>query len=201
MKIDIPALKSVIADKQYKWFEDQPNIIAIRSNLQVPDVFNDPFFIVYKENGIEKLFTAVVTTEPGTTYQKKLLNEKGCWVMDPAQMIDAYSPGLHQGKADHRCLRSTGKIFGHREDDRDGVLFNDKNALSMWVDGTTVGANIHGAYHKDDVDLTRNVGPWSAGCQVHERWSKKEQMMDIITKLYPNLKKVTYTLLVEKDFK
>jgi len=200
MKIDIPTLKAVIAKKKYKWFEDQPNIIAIRSKLQVPDVFNDPFCIVYKEGGVEKLFSAIVTTEPGTTYQKKLLNEKGVWVMDPAQMIDAYSPGFHQSKPDHRCLRSTGKIFGHREDDKDGVLFNDTNAVSAWADGNSIGANIHGAYHKDNIDLTKTVGPWSAGCQVHERWSKKEQMMDIVEKLYPKLKHFTYTLLLESDF-
>lgn len=196
MKVDINLLQAVIAKKKYQWFNDKPNIIAVRTNLQIPDVFNDPIFIAYKNKGVDTLFTGMITTEPGITYQKKLLNPKGCWVMMPAQMIDAYSPGFHQGKPDHRCLRSTGKIFGLREDDQDSIILNDKDAVAQWVDGTTVGANIHGA---NKAGITAKVGPWSAGCQVYNDWKKKEEMMDIVQKLYPRLTKVTYTLLTEKD--
>ena len=196
MKVDINLLQAVIARKKYSWFNDKPNIIAVRTTLQIPDVFNDPIFIAYKDKGVDKLFTAMITTEPGVAYQKKLLNPKGCWVMMPAQMIDAYSPGFHQGKADHRCLRSTGKIFGLRDNDLDGVAGNDKDAVAQWVDGTTVGANIHGA---NKAGITSKIGLWSAGCQVYNEWKKKEEMMDIVEKLYPRLPKVTYTLLAEKD--
>ena len=201
MKIDIPTLKAAIAKKGYKWFDDQPNLIAIRTTLQIPDVFNDPLFIVYKKDGVEQLYSAMITTEPGTTYQKKLLNAKGVWVMMPAQMINAYKSGFHQSKPDHRCLQSLGKIYGLREDDKDGVLFNDKDAVPTWQEGSTIGANIHGAYHKDNIDETKVVGPWSAGCQVHARWSKKEEMMNIIDS-YKAVNKgwITYTLLEEKDF-
>lgn len=194
MQIDINLLQAVIARKKYQWFNDKPNIIAIRTTLQVPDVFNDPIFIAYKDKGVDKLFTAMITTEPGITYQKKLLNPKGCWVMMPNQMIDAYSPGFHQGKPDHRCLRSTGKIFGLRDADLDGIAGN--SGTPAWVDGTTVGANIHGA---NKAGITAKVGPWSAGCQVYNEWKKKEEMMDIVEKLYPRLAKVTYTLLAETD--
>lgn len=194
MQVDINLLQAVIARKKYLWFNDKPNIIAVRTALQVPDVFNDPIFIAYKKNGVDTLFTATITTEPGITYQKKLLNPKGCWVMMPNQMIDAYSPGFHQGKPDHRCLRSTGKIFGLRDADLDGIAGN--SGTPVWVDGTTVGANIHGA---NKAGITSKVGPWSAGCQVYNDWKKKEEMMDIVEKLYPRLAKVTYTLLAETD--
>lgn len=192
----IEKLKSVILKKGYKWFDDQPNIIAVRTNLQVPDVFNDILFIVYKFAGKENLFTATITTEPGVYYQKQLLNPKGCWVMMPNQMIDAYTPGLHQGKADHRCLKSVGKIYGLREDDADGIIGNDKDAIVGWQEGTSIGANIHGS--KKDGESTV-VGQWSAGCQVHSNWEKKEEMMDICEKMYPKLSRFTYTLLTEND--
>lgn len=200
MQVTIDTLKAAISKKKYIWFENQINLIAVRTKLQVPDAFNDLLFMVYKKDGAEKLFVATITTEPGTTYQKKLLNAKGCWVMMPAQMINAYKLGFHQGKSDHRCLRSVGKIYGLREDDKDGVLFNDPDAIPSWVDGTTVGANIHGAINKQGVDETKVVGPWSAGCQVHSRWSKKEEMCDI-AELYKNVNKglITYTLLEEQD--
>lgn len=195
--ITIEKLKEVIAKKKYKWFEDQVNIIAIRTSLQVPDVFNDILCLVYKKDGKEILFTATITTEPGTTYQKKLLNANGCWVMMPAQMIDAYKSGFHQGKPDHRCLKSVGKIFGHREDDKDGIVLDDKDSINHWEEGSLVGANIHGA---NKAGITKTVGPWSAGCQVHNDWKKKEEMMDIVDS-YKNVNNglVTYTLLEEKD--
>lgn len=194
MKITIDILKQSVAKKGYKWFDNAPNIIGIRTNLQVPDVFNDVMCVVYKEGGVEKLFTTTFTSEPGTTYQKKLLNPKGCWVMMPNQMIDAYTIGLHQGKADHVCLKSSGKIFGLREDDKDGVALNDKDAVATWVDGTTVGANIHGA---NKLGITKIVGPWSAGCMVLSNWKDKEKLIDICKA--SGVLKFTFTLINESD--
>jgi len=246
--ITIKSLKDTISALGYKWFTDQPNIIGIRTKLQVPDTFNDILCVVWTQRpmpsnlnptekqqwlnknlfrdaegkpldedgdfgpvskgvlaeyeslvGKERLFTATITTEPGTTYQKKLLNPKGCWVMMPAQMINAYKSGFHQNKPDHRCLQSLGKIFGLREDDKDGIILNDKDAVATWVEGNTVGANIHGANKTQDTTV---VGPWSAGCQVHSRWSKKEEMMDIVDS-FKDVNKgwVTYTLIKEEDLK
>lgn len=207
--INIAKLKEVIAKKGYVWIEDKPHIIGIRTKLQVPDVFNDVIILVYKDT----LFTTTFTTEPGTTYQKKLLNPKGCWVMMPAQMIDAYSLGYHQNKTDHLALRSVGKIFGLREDDKDGIVLNDKNAVASWVDGTTVGANIHGA---NKTGATKTIGPWSAGCQVIDHWLKKEELIKLLIEFEKANKSLwktiiewvfgksgiryTYTLLEEKDF-
>jgi len=200
MNITIQKLKEVILKKNYKWFENQINLIGIRTKLQVPDVFNDLLFLVYKnEKGEEVMFTTTYTTEPGVYYQKHLLNPKGCWVMMPNQMIDAYKLGLHQGKADHKCLKSVGKIYGLREDDKDGIVLNDKDAIASWVEGNTVGANFHGA--KKLIDLTEIVGQNSAGCQVINRWSKKEEVC-AIAKLYEKVNNglITYTLLTEQDF-
>lgn len=196
MTLDIATLRKTITKKGYIWYEDKPNIIGIRSSLNVPDIFNDILAIVYKDKGVEKLYTATITTEPGVAYQKKLLNPNGCWVMMPAQMVDAYSPGFHQSKPDHRCLRSTGKIYGLRDANLDGIAGN--SGTPQWAEGTKVGANIHGA---NKAGITKQIGPWSAGCQVHNDWKKKEEMMDICEKLYPKLKKFTYTLLLEKDLK
>lgn len=246
MKIDIQTLKNAIAKKGYKWFDDQPNIIAIRTALQVPDIFNDFLCIIWKQRalppnlndtqkqqwlknnlflgangkpliadgdfganskyaldqynllvGKERMTIGTITTEPGVAYQKKLLNSNGCWVMMPAQMINAYKLGLHQNKLDHRCLKSVGKIYGMRDDDLDGIAGNDKDTKIQWVDGTTVGANIHGA---SKAGITNKIGPWSAGCQVYNDWAKKEEMISIVDS-YKDINNglLTYTLLEEKD--
>ncbi len=70
--ITIEILKKTIANLGYKWFDDQPNIIGVRSALNAPDVFNDIIFIVYSQNGVEKLFSATITTDPGVTYFRRV---------------------------------------------------------------------------------------------------------------------------------
>lgn len=246
MKLDIPTLKAAITKKGYKWFDDQINLIAVRTGLNVPDIFNDFMCTVWKQRpmpaglndtqkqewlksnlflgkdgktlkvdgdfgpssqhalsqyeatvGKERIIIGTVTTEPGSTYQKKLLNKDGCWVMMPAQMINAYKLGLHQGKSDHKCLRSLGKIFGMRDNDLDGIAGNDKDAVAKWTDGTTVGANIHGA---QKAGITSKIGPWSAGCQVYNNWASKEDMITI-AESYKDVNNgwITYTLIEEKD--
>lgn len=192
MQVSIDLLKKAIAKKGYKWFDNAPNIIGVRTTLQVPDVFNDVMCVVYKENGVEKLFTATFTSEPGVAYQKKLLNPKGCWVMMPNQMIDAYTLGYHQGKADHSCLKSTGKIYGLRDADLDGIAGN--SGTPAWAEGSGIGANIHGA---NKAGITSKIGPWSAGCQVINDWEKKEELIKICKE--SGVSKFTYTLLEEKD--
>ena len=189
MKITIETLKAAFAKLNYKWFENEANVIGIRTNLQVPDVFNDFICVVWKN---ELLLITSCTTEPGTTYQKKLLNPKGCWVMMPAQMIDAYTIGLHQGKADHVCLKSSGKIFGLRDSDLDGIAGN--SGVAAWAEGSGIGANIHGA---NKAGITKVVGQWSAGCQVINEWAKKELMISLLKQ--SGQTKFTYTLLNEKD--
>jgi hypothetical protein len=191
MKITIDTLKAAFKKHNYKWFENDAHVVGIRTSLQVPDAFNDFICLVWKN---EILLTATCTTEPGTTYQKKLLNPKGCWVMMPAQMVDAYSIGFHQGKADHVCLKSSGKIYGLREDDKDGIVLNDKDAVASWQEGSGIGANIHGA---NKAGVTKVVGPWSAGCQVLNVWKDKEKLIELCKN--SGQKKFTYTLLDEKS--
>lgn len=191
--VTIESLKKTIANLGYKWFDDQPNIIGVRSKIDAPDVFNDIIFIVYKQDGVEKLFSATITTDPGVTYQVKLLNPKGCAVMFPGQYVNCYKLGFHQGKQDHRALIQVGSIKVARDKDMDGNAEVEKNL----IDAGYFGVNIHGANKNAD---TTKIGPWSAGCQVFSRWSKKEEMCDICEK-YKGVNKglLTYTLIEEKD--
>lgn len=47
MKITIDLLKSAVSKKGWKWYTDRPNLIGVRSTLDVPDSFNDFFCLVY----------------------------------------------------------------------------------------------------------------------------------------------------------
>lgn len=206
MNINVETLKNSVKTLNYKWFEDRPNIIGIRTKLLVPDTFNDLITISYKENGSEKLKVYSITTEPGVFYQKTLLNSEGCAVVEPGQWIDAYSIGFHKGYDGskinpntkepypaHRALVLTGHIMIKRDKDKDGIAGNSGTVMN----GDNTGCNIHGAVRSD---LTKKIGPWSAGCQVFAAWKDKEEFVDICEKYKQIVKnKFTYTLLKEEQ--
>jgi hypothetical protein len=52
MNITIDTLKAAMAKLGYKWFTDRPNLIGIRTTLQIPDVFNDLFCLVWVQGAM-----------------------------------------------------------------------------------------------------------------------------------------------------
>lgn len=47
MNITIDILKNAISKKGYKWYTDRPNLIGVRTTLDVADSFNDFFCLAY----------------------------------------------------------------------------------------------------------------------------------------------------------
>lgn len=186
-------IKRTLASLRYRWYEDRPNIIGVRTSLDVPDVFNDFLCLQWKEAGVSKFKIYPFTTDPGVAYQKKLLNPKGCAVMQPGQYVDCYQIGYHKGREDHRALIQIGVIKVLRDKDLDGIAGN--SGIIEVAGGQ--GCNIHGS---QKAGTTKAIGPWSAGCQVHPIWKNKEEMMDIAEKFEVyTANKFTYTLITEKQ--
>lgn len=206
MNITPENLKQTIISLGYTWYEDRPNIIGVRTRIVIPDIFNDFLFIEWKENGISNYRIYPITTEPGVYYQKHLLNNEGCAIIEPGQYQDAYAIGYHKGYDGkkinpttqnpypvHRALILVGHIKVKRDKDLDGVA-GDSGEI---YDGTNTGCDIHGAI-KDII--TQRIGPWSAGCQVHAIWSNKEEMVNICEKFVElTHNRFTYTLLKEEQ--
>lgn len=206
MLLNPETLIKTTSSLNYEWFEDRPNIIAVRTKLLVPDVFNDLLTITYKENNEQKMQAYCITTEPGVFYQKNLLNPEGCAVVEAGQFKDAYSIGYHKGYDGtkinpktqqpypaHRALILTGDILIKRDKDKDGIAGNS----GIIVSGRNTGCNIHGAVRSD---ITKKIGPWSAGCQVFAAWREKEVFIDICEKFRAITKnKFTYTLVLEEQ--
>lgn len=242
MKINLSSLKKTFSKLNYQWFQDRPTIIGIRSNLQVPDIFNDYLCLAFPQpempngystlnkqkwlnkwafKGLEnkplqedgrmgkntekalqeyelyklkgRLKIYVITTDPGVYYQNiRLLSSKGCAVMKPGQYTNAYQLGNHI-RPGHKALIQTGaKITVFRDNDKDGIAEN------LGIEETGFfGCNIHGA---QKLGKTNKIGAYSAGCQVFEDWSEKEEFIRICEqfKAITN-NKFTYTLIQESD--
>jgi hypothetical protein len=183
-------IQNVLEGKKYLWYKDRPNIIGIRTELQVPNVFNDLIFASYGD----QVFTAIITTEPGITMLQKPMNKLGCALLKPGQYVNSHTIGFHKQRPDHRALIQTKPVTVYRDNDKDNLA-----EATVVEDSGLFGINIHGTKAGRESNL---INDFSAGCQVFMRWKEKEAFMDICDKYKTvNLSQFAYTLIDEKDLK
>ena len=150
-KYTIEELKSQFLLNKHTWFTDI-NFVGIRSTANLPNQFDDLFGIIDKDT-IE-WFTC--TTNAGTHWLKNLLNSKGTALLKPAQYVDTWKIGMHQGKYEAFCQVKPVTVYRDKN-------FNDKAEESLVTDTGLFGINIHRASEKS---ISSIVDKWSAGCQV-----------------------------------
>jgi hypothetical protein len=154
-------------------------------------------YVFWKDNDdkwVGKWYT--VTTDPGTYYLKvKQLSDLGTAILKEGQYKDVYKIGPH-GKTGYTALTQLGgKVTVYRDYNRDAILdFNNGREEVGYF-----GINIHRAGSKG---TTKDVGEWSAGCQVFESADDFADFMSLVQKqkeLYGN--SFTYTLIDERAYK
>ncbi len=192
MQVNIDILKKSITNLKYKWFEDAPNIIGIRTTLQAPDVFNDLLCCVWKEEGIDTLRMWNITTDPGTYWLNHPMNPHGTAVLKPGQYIDSYGIGFHKNDVQHRALVQIKPVTVYRDKDKDNI------AEETGIEETGMfGLNIHRA---GLLSPSKIIDRWSAACQVFTCAMYINQFLWILNKYEKPLhNKFTYTLLREKE--
>ncbi len=142
--------------------------------------------------GKERIKTYTITTDPGTYWLEHPMNTLGTAVLKPGQWENCWAIGYHQKKQDHQALVQVGKISVYRDGDKDVIAES-----SPTVDNGLFGINIHGS---NKLGTTMKIGKWSAGCQVFQEWSKKEEFLNVC-KMFKTARgnKFTYTLLEENN--
>lgn len=187
--VNIEKLQEVFKKKGYIWYTDRPNIIGIRTKLQIPDVFNDILFVEYEG---KTFISTAFTTEPGVAMLSNPMNAKGTALLKPNQYKDTWSLGFHKQRKEHTALIQMLPVTVYRDADKDNLA-----EVTKVEDAGLFGINIHGT--RPD-RLVKVIGEFSAGCQVFHRWESKEEFIDIC-ELYriKTKNKFTYTLLNEED--
>lgn len=196
-KLTTANIKAVFAKKGYVFDDRQKdyvvNIVGIRSNSPVTNVFNDFLWLGYWYRGhqVEKVYN--ITTDPGSYWlTQQPLNSEGTAILVPGQYKDKYSIRKHRGVYDALCQKWDTSVKVYRDADKDGKLDFDAKV------GTAGGINIHRA---DKVDKLYKVDSHSAGCQVFQDPSDFNEFMSVMYKHRDNFENsFTYTLLTEKDF-
>lgn len=135
--------------------------IAVRSNADVPDAFDDKFYLFEVVFGVPPKFlmAATCTTHPGLDVLKNFptkYNQKGALVYATNQICyDSHLYGLHKGYPAY-VQRKPMHFF--RDTDRDNKA-EEIGKTELAVNA----ANIHRANPKKKSVINHN---WSAGCVV-----------------------------------
>ena len=191
-------IKCAVESKGYKWFESgnyNLNIVGVRNSEthgKVTNKFDDCITVSYNIDGEEKFHCFSATTDPGSHWEKNLLNKDGVAILVPNQYRSSHEIRKHQGKYEALCQKKNVKVY--RDKNKDGVY----DMLEENIKEGIFGINIHKAGSR--VNGSTQVDKWSAGCQVLSKESDFNQLMELAHKakdLYGN--SFTYTLIESKD--
>jgi len=193
-------IEAAVKAKGYKWFESNNydvNIVGIRNAStegKVTNRFDDCISISYKdENGKWHFHCFDATTDPGSHWEKNLLNKDGVAILKEGQYRGSHMIGLHQGK--YEALKQKKPLKVYRDKNKDSVYdFIEEN-----VKEGIYGINIHRATAIENGKSTQ-VDKWSAGCQVIASNSDFKLFMEIVNKaakVWGN--SFTYTLINSND--
>jgi hypothetical protein len=196
MTAEIKSIRTLLNSLKQKGYvvNEQPyklNIVGVRKNTTEPNKFDDTIYSFWKDDKgdwVGRYWPA--TTDPGTYYLKNPLSKLGAAILKEGQYIDSWKFGKHKGQ--YEALTQTKPVTVIRDYDRNAILdFNNGREETGLF-----GINIHkaGADSKD-------VGQWSAGCQVFQKSADFEEFMQLVRKQkekYGNL--FTYTLIDERAY-
>ena len=192
-------IEAAMASKGYKYFtggDFDVNIIGVRNTEtkgRVTNAFDDCVTISYKEDGEWKFHCYKATTDPGSHWEKNLLNKKGVPILKPGQYRGSHKLRLHQGK--YLALGQQKPVKVYRDNNRDGKY----DLLEESIDEGLFGINIHRATGRAGGTSIR-VDKWSAGCQViadNDDWHQFLDICQTAREIWGN--SFSYTLLESKD--
>ena len=192
-------IKEAVTKKGYKWFESGDyniNIVGVRNSDthgKVTNRFDDCITVSYNINGEEKFHCFEATTDPGSHWEKNLMNKDGVAILKPGQYRGSHKLGLHQGK--YEALRQKKPVKVYRDDKKDG----DYDLLEENVQEGIFGINIHRATRHAGKKSTQ-IDRWSAGCQViagNDDWHEFLGICKKSSDIWGN--SFSYTLIESKD--
>ena len=193
-------IEEVLKSKGYKYFTSDKgydvNIVGIRNSDthgKVTNKFDDTLTLSYKDSDGKWVYNEYkATTDPGSHWEKNLLNKDGVAILCPGQYRGSHKVGLHQGK--YEALRQKSPVKVYRDNDKDGQY----DMIEENVQEGIFGINIHKA--GKFVNGSTQIDKWSAGCQVFSKESDFNEFMVLINKakdVWGN--SFTYTLVDSTD--
>jgi hypothetical protein len=194
--LEIDIIKKVLSNKGYVFFENGQynlNIIGIRSNKKEAGSFDDYITCIYKDsnnNWICKYWKA--TTDAGTYWLSKPMNQSGTALLVPNQYRGVYKIGMFKSR--YKCLVQSKPMKVYRDNNRDKIQDYDPKTIQEGIFAIQI--------HKSNPILASSINDkWSAGCQVFSSAKDFNEFMSFVEKAASIWgDSFTYTLIEEKDF-
>ena len=169
-------------------------ILAVRSIKDIPNKFDDKFYI-YKGEEFVRVLTG--TTNPGLSVLKggwKKYNKKGAAVVKSNEWYyDVYKYGLHRGKMPALRQRKEKDILYYRDGNNDS-----KSNESGKVYSGVIYTNFHGAnYNQNSAKIKSVINGWSAGCFVANNTQEYYSTID----MFRESEQKYFTICLIKEFK
>jgi len=183
-------IHKVFIEKGYKLHMDYwyPNLIGVRNTDDVNE-FNDTLILIQHTPDGVKYREYPITTDPGTYWLNNPLATDGCAIVVPDYYKNLWTLGTHKG---YKALVQSGKIKVYRDNNKDDVLDCDP----LTAESGYFGINLH---RSNPYDKSYYVNKWSAGCQVFQKLTDFEEVIDIATR--SGVLRFDYYLLDKSDFK
>ena len=173
MSVDLVSILNKMAKLNFKVFADRDfdmNVVGIRRLPGTPNKFDDLMCLFWKQNGLWQFRQWRCTTDPGGKYLGTPMNPSvGTAVLKhDDQFPGSHKIGVHGASKSwaHPALVQVGVLRVWHDNDRDNVV---DYGLAQTTSNGTSGINLH-----------RDLGDFSAGCQVFERRADQEEFMALV---------------------
>jgi hypothetical protein len=186
--IDRESVHNTLLDLGHVVFDGEfdMNIVGLRRMPGTTGDFDDMMTLSYKQDGAWQWHAWPCTTDPGFKYLEKPMNPgAGTAVLKPGQYRSSHKLGVHGASKAwaHEALVQCGDLKVWHDRNKDRVV---DYGLNETTSHGTSGINIH-----------RDLGDFSAGCQVFKSRKDFDQFMSIVKQqILAHLgDKFTYTLI------
>ena len=172
---DLKSIHNKVRELGFVIFDKNPcdmNVIGLRRLPGTPNAFDDLMTLSYLEDGQWKFHAWPCTTDPGGKYLGKPMNPGiGTAVLKhDDQFRGSHKMGIHGASKSwaHPALVQVGVLRVWHDNNRDNVV---DYGLAQTTSNGTSGINLH-----------RDLGDFSAGCQVFKNRKDQEEFIALCRK-------------------
>lgn len=146
-------------------------LLGLRRCPGTTDAWDDLVVCLYHDDGgVLRAEVWPATTDPGRPWLERPARPQGCAILLPGHYPGCWEPGLHRGQYPALVQRAPMRFW--RDGDRDAAL-----DYAGPVQEAIIGCNLHRA---SATHLVREVGLYSAGCQVLRDHHHLERLLHLV---------------------
>ena len=163
--MDKELLIEVLKSVNFKIFDNQLNIVAVRKSFTLDNKFTDEMYVWSDSVPFQRF---QITTKPGRNWWENFTRKEGVAALVENQYIDTWALGFHRGQ--YEALVQAKPVLVYRDNNKNTTLDTKVTQRGLF------GINVHRA-NRTATSLFVNL--WSAGCLVFANPNEYSRFMNI----------------------